>query len=74
MDGIKVTYKHGVEMMEYVGPLYKYGGWIIFTKYVKSMQIYKILTNYNRRKGIKTKDHLSIFMKVQQIQAILQVY
>jgi hypothetical protein len=32
MDGVKVPYEREVDLMEYVGPLYKYGDWMILTK------------------------------------------
>jgi len=32
MDGVKVPYECEVDLMEYVGPLYKYGDWMILTK------------------------------------------
>ena len=48
MDGVKVPYEREVDLMEYVGPLYKYGDWMILIRYLKSMHKYKLFTNYKR--------------------------
>jgi hypothetical protein len=36
MDGVKFSYKHEGEWMDFVFPLNKYGNWMILTRYVKS--------------------------------------
>jgi hypothetical protein len=57
MDGIKVGYGTVTELMEYVGPLYKYNHWLMLVSYMRSMQRYEVAANYiqlvdnNQNKG-----------------------
>ena len=46
MDGINVSYGTEIELMEYVGPCYKYNDWLLLVRYMRSMQTYKVATNY----------------------------
>jgi hypothetical protein len=50
MDGVNVPYNNEVELMEYVGPTYKYKYWIWLAKYLLSMWRYGICENYNQMK------------------------
>jgi len=57
MDGIKVGYGTVTELMEYVGPLYRYNNWLILVQYTRSMRRYRVAANYiqlaehNKNKG-----------------------
>jgi hypothetical protein len=57
MDGIKVGYGTVTELMEYVGPLYKYNHWLMLVRYTQSMRRYRVAENYiqllynNQNKG-----------------------
>ena len=57
MDGIKVGYGTVTELMEYVGPLYKYNHWLMLVQYTRSMRRYGVAANYiqlvenNQNKG-----------------------
>jgi hypothetical protein len=57
MDGIKVGYGTVTELMEYVGPLYKYNHWLMLVRYTQSMRRYGVAANYiqlldnNQNKG-----------------------
>jgi hypothetical protein len=57
MDGIKVGYGTVTELMEYVGPLYKYNHWLMLVRYMQSMRRYGVAANYiqlldnNQNKG-----------------------
>ena len=57
MDGIKVDYGTVTELMEYVGPLYRYNNWLILVQYTQSMRRFGVATNYiqlaehNKKKG-----------------------
>jgi hypothetical protein len=57
MDDIKVGYGTVNELMEYVGPLYKYNHWLMLVQYTRSMQRYRVAANYiqlvdnNQNKG-----------------------
>ena len=46
MDGIKVSYGTVTELMEYVGPLYRYNNWLILVQYTQSMRRYGVSANY----------------------------
>ena len=47
MDGIKVGYGTITELMEYVGPLYRYNNWLILVQYTQSMRRYdEVASNY----------------------------
>jgi hypothetical protein len=62
MDGVKVSNKNKVELMDYVGPFYKYGYWMILTRYMNNMQIYGLSTNYNIRKDRHQNKGQSIYI------------
>ena len=57
IDGIKVGYGTVTELMEYVGPLYRYNNWLILVQYTRSMRRYRVIANYiqqeehNKNKG-----------------------
>ena len=57
MDHIMVKYGTETELMEYVGPRYKYNDWLLLVQYKHSLQRYVVATNYlqlldnNRNKG-----------------------
>ena len=56
MDGIKVGYGTVTELMEYVGPLYKYNHWLMLVRYMQSMRRYRAanyiqLLDNNQNKG-----------------------
>ena len=46
MDGIKVGYDTVTELMEYVGPLYKYNHRLMLVWYMWSMRRYGVAANY----------------------------
>ena len=46
MDGIKVGYGTVYELMEYVGPLYRYNHWLLLSQYTRSMRRYRVAANY----------------------------
>ena len=46
MDGIKVSYGTETELMEYVGPCYKYNEWLLLVQYTQSMWTYRLAVNY----------------------------
>ncbi len=58
MDGIKVGYGNVNELMEYVGPLYRYNHWLMLSQYTQSMRRYGVAANYiqlvenNLHKGV----------------------
>jgi hypothetical protein len=58
MDGIKVGYGIVTELMEYVGPLYKYNHWLMLVRYTQSVWRYRVVVNYiqlldnNQNKGL----------------------
>jgi hypothetical protein len=54
MDGIKVKYGGLVDLIEYVGPCYNYGGWLRLVIYIPSMRRYAIAANYIQ---LKDNDH-----------------
>jgi hypothetical protein len=43
MDGKKVGYGTVTELMEYVGPLYKYNHWLMLVRYMQSMRRYRVV-------------------------------
>ena len=58
MDGINVGYGIVTELMEYVGPLFRYNNWLILVQYTRSMRRYGVAANYiqleehNKNKGV----------------------
>jgi hypothetical protein len=43
MDGIKVSYKNVVELMEYVGHCYDYSNWMHIVRYKKCIFRYALV-------------------------------
>ena len=46
MDRIKVSNGTEIELMEYVGPCYKYNEWLLLVWYTWSMRTYGLAANY----------------------------
>jgi hypothetical protein len=46
MDEIIVKYNKVTELMDYVGPCYKYNDWISLVWYMRSMWRYALASNY----------------------------
>jgi hypothetical protein len=68
MDGIKVDYGTVTELMEYVGPLYKYNHWLMLVQYTQSMWRYGVAANYIQLlDNIKIKGQLCILMEGQKL-------